>query len=404
MGDKPQKGEIILFQSGDGHTKIQVRFEEKSVWLSQKSLAELYQVSVPSVNEHLAHIFEEGELVPEATIRKFRIVQTEGKREVTRAVDHYSLEAILAVGYRVRSSCGTQFRQWATVQLQELLVKGFVMDDERLKEGKFIGQDYFEELLLRIRDIRASERRFYQKITDIYATSIDYDGKAEITQEFYATVQNKLHWATHGKTAAEVIKNRANAKKKNMGLTTWKNSPDGLIRKQDVTIAKNYLKETELTVLNRTVAMYLDYAEDQAMTRKPMHMADWVKKLDGFLQFNEKNILTHAGKISHQLAVEHAESAFEKFEVERRQIEVNNPISDFDKLANQITTKKEKEWIKKIDPCSDQITYLHFCFSLASTAHPNLWSAFLSGFAVGQYEFGELFLGVFHFLQLAKQS
>ncbi len=298
MGDKPQKGEIILFQSGDGHTKIQVRFEEESVWLSQKILAELYQVSVPTVNEHLAHIFEEGELVPDATIRKFRIVQTEGKREVIRAVDHYSLEAILAVGYRVRSSRGTQFRQWATAQLQELLVKGFVMDDERLKEGKSIGQDYFDELLLRIRDIRSSERRFYQKITDIYATSIDYDGKAEITQEFYATVQNKLHWATHGKTAAEVIKNRANAKKKNMGLTTWKNSPDGLIRKQDVTIAKNYLKETELTVLNRTVAMYLDYAEDQAMTRRPMYMVDWAKKLDGFLRFNEKNILTHAGSSS----------------------------------------------------------------------------------------------------------
>ncbi len=260
MSDKSQKGEIILFQSNEGHTKIQVRFEEKSVWLSQKSMAELYQVSVPSVNEHLAHIFEEGELPPEATIRKFRIVQTEGKREVTRAVDHYSLEAILAVGYRVRSSRGTQFRQWATAQLQELLVKGFVMDDDRLKEGKSIGQDYFDELLLRIRDIRASERRFYQKITDIYATSIDYDGRAELTQEFYATVQNKLHWATHGKTAAEIIKTRADANKKNMGLTTWKNSPQGLIRKQDVSVAKNYLKEEELTALNRTVTMYLDYA------------------------------------------------------------------------------------------------------------------------------------------------
>jgi hypothetical protein len=343
MSEKPQKGEIILFQANDGHTKIQVRFEEKSVWLSQKSLAELYQVSVPSVNEHLAHIFDEGELAPEATIRKFRIVQTEGKRDVTRAVDHYSLEAILAVGYRVRSSRGTQFRQWATAQLQELLVKGFVMDDERLKEGKSIGQDYFDELLLRIRDIRASERRFYQKITDIYATSIDYNGKAEITQEFYASVQNKLHWATHGKTAAEIIKTRADAKKINMGLTTWKNSPKGLIRKQDVSIAKNYLNEDELAALNRTVTMYLDYAEDQAMTRKPMYMADWIKKLDGFLQFNEKNILTHAGKISHQMALEYAETEFEKFDGERRRIEANNSTSDFDKLAKKITLKKSKK-------------------------------------------------------------
>lgn len=197
----------------------------------------------------------------------------------------------MAVGYRVRSSRGTQFRQWATTQLQELLVKGFVMDDDRLKEGKTLGQDYFDELLLRIRDIRASERRFYQKITDIYVTSIDYDGRAEVTQEFYATVQNKLHWATHGQTAAEVVKARADASKRNMGLTAWKNSPDGVIRKQDVSVAKNYLNEEEVTALNRIVTMYLDYAEEQALTRKPMHMADWIKKLDGFLQFNEKNFL-----------------------------------------------------------------------------------------------------------------
>lgn len=343
MKDKLLKGEIILFQANDGHTKIQVRFEENSVWLTQKNLADLYQVSVKTINEHIVNIFDEGELDPDPTIRKFRIVQIEGKREVNRVVEHYNLEAILAVGYRIRGSRGTQFRQWATAQLQELLVKGFVMDDDRLKEGKSIGQDYFDELLLRIRDIRASERRFYQKITDIYATSIDYDGKAEITQEFYATVQNKLHWATHGKTAAEVIKTRADAKKKNMGLTTWKNSPDGNIRKQDVTIAKNYLKEDELAALNRTVTMYLDYAEDQAMTRKPMHMADWIKKLDGFLQFNEKNILTHAGKISHQLAVGHAEAEFEKFEIQRRQLESSSVISDFDKLAKKITAKKPKK-------------------------------------------------------------
>jgi hypothetical protein len=343
MSDKPQKGEIILFQANDGNTRVQVRFEEKSVWLSQKNLAELYQVSVKTVNEHIVNIYDEGELAPEATIRKFRIVQTEGKRKVTRAVEHYNLEAIIAVGYRVRSSRGTQFRQWATTQLQELLVKGFVMDDERLKEGKSIGEDYFDELILRIRDIRASERRFYQKITDIYSTSIDYDGRAEITQDFYATVQNKLHWAIHGKTAAEVVKTRANASKKNMGLTTWKNSPDGPIRKQDVSIAKNYLNEEELTALNRIVTMYLDYAEDQAVSRKPMHMADWVKKLDSFLQFNEKNILTHAGKISKQMALEHAEKEFEKYQTARLQIEAGDSNSDFDKLARKITKPKPKK-------------------------------------------------------------
>ncbi len=340
VSDKPQKGEIILFQANDGHTKIQVRFEEKSVWLSQKSLSELYQVSVKTVSEHIVNIYDEGELTPEPTIRKFRIVQTEGKREVTRTVDHYSLEAILAVGYRVRSPRGTQFRQWATAQLQELLVKGFVMDDERLKEGNSIGQDYFDELFLRIRDIRASERRFYQKISDIYSTSIDYNGRAEITQAFYATVQNKLHWATHGNTAAEVIKSRASATKKNLGLTNWKNSPNGPIRKQDVSIAKNYLNEEELAALNRIVTMYLDYAEDQAVSRKAMYMADWVKKLDGFLQFNEKNILTHARKISHKLALEHAEKEFEKYETSRFQIESgDSSSSDFDKLTKKFAAK-----------------------------------------------------------------
>lgn len=271
------QGEIILFQSIDGQTKVQVRFEDNNVWLSQKMIAELYQVSIPTVNEHLTHIFDEEELIPQATIRNFRIVQTEGKREVTRTVDHYNLEAILAVGYRVRSSRGVQFRQWATAQLQEFLLKGFVMDDERLKEGKSIGQDYFDELLLRIRNIRASERRFYQKITDIYATSVDYNSQSEVTQEFYATVQSKLHWAIHGQTAAELITSRADDSKESMGLTTWKNSPHGPIRKQDVTIAKNYLNEEELSALNRIVTMYLDYAEDQALKRAPMYMTDWIK-------------------------------------------------------------------------------------------------------------------------------
>lgn len=326
-------GEIVLFQSEDGRSKIQVRIEGQTVWLPQKLIADLFQVSVPTVNEHLSNIYEEREIPPEGTIRKFRIVQSEGKREVARLVDHYNLDAILAVGYRVRSSRGTQFRQWATQQLREFLVKGFVLDDERLKEGRSLGQDYFDELLARIRDIRASERRFYQKITDIYATSIDYDSWAEITQQFYATVQNKLHWAIHGRTAAEIVVERADSSKPNMGLTTWKNSPHGAIRKTDVSIAKNYLSEDELSELNRVVSMYLDYAESQARKRAPMHMADWVKKLDGFLEFNEHNILTNAGKVSHQLAQEHAEKEFEKYEEQRRIKESTEAVSDFDKLV-----------------------------------------------------------------------
>ena len=342
MTDSQPSGEIVLFQSEDGQSKIQVRIEGQTVWLPQRLIADLYQVSVPSVNEHLTHIYEESELAPEATIRKFRIVQVEGKRRVERLVDHYNLDAILAVGYRVRSQRGTQFRQWATSQLRELLVKGFVLDDERLKEGRSLGQDYFDELLSRIRDIRASERRFYQKITDIYATSIDYESKAEITQEFYAIVQNKLHWAIHGMTAAEVVKRRADAGKPNMGLTHWKNSPKGTIRKGDVAVAKNYLTEKELSALNRIVSMYLDYAELQAERRNPMHMADWVKKLDEFLKFNEQNVLTHAGKVSASLAQEHAEREFEKYETDRRQIEATQPVSDFDQIVES-TKQLEKQ-------------------------------------------------------------
>lgn len=300
------------------------------------------KVSVPTVNEHLANIYDERELTPEATIRKFRIVQIEGSRQVERLVDHYSLDAILAVGYRVRSPRGTQFRQWATAQLRELLVKGFVLDDDRLKEGRFLGHDYFDELLARIRDIRASERRFYQKITDIYATSIDYDPNVKITQDFYVTVQNKLHWAIPGHTAAEIIRDRADANKPNMGLTTWKNAPKGAIRKTDVSIAKNYLVEEELSALNRIVSMYLDYAELQAQNRKPMHMADWVQKLDGFLEFNEQNILTHAGNVSHKLAQDHAEREFEKYGAERRRIEATEPVSDFDKVVDKVKLLEEK--------------------------------------------------------------
>jgi len=338
-------GEIVLFQSEDGRAKIQVRMDGQTVWLSQRHIGELYQVSVKTVNEHLVNIYAERELASEATIRKFRIVQSEGARQVERLVDHYNLDSILAVGYRVRSSRGTQFRQWATIQLKELLVKGFVLDDDRLKEGRSLGQDYFDELLARLRDIRASERRFYQKISDIYATSTDYDSNADETQQFYATVQNKLHWAIHGHTAAEIIKKRADSDKPNMGLTTWKNAPNGAIRKTDVSIAKNYLSEEELSALNRIVSMYLDYAELQAQKRTPMHMADWTKKLDGFLEFNEQNILTNAGKVSRELAQEHAENEFKKREAKQRSIEATEPTSDFDKVV--VEKVKELHSVKK---------------------------------------------------------
>jgi len=324
---------VTLFQSEDGTTKLQVRIENETVWLSQKLIADLYQVSVKTINEHLINIYDENELVPEATIRKFRIVQREGAREVERLVDHYNLEAILAVGYRVRSQRGTQFRKWATAQLNEFLVKGFVLDDERLKDGRSIGKNYFQELIERIRDIRTSERQFYQKITDIYATSIDYDPKSLVTEEFYATVQNKLHWAIHGHTAAELISERVSSDKPSLGLTSWKNSPKGKIRKSDVSIAKNYLNEDELRKLNRFVTMYLDYAEQQAEEEQSMTMKDWADRLDSFLKFNKKDLLTNAGKVSAEVAKKLAEAELEKYEEKRRHIEATTPLSDFDKLV-----------------------------------------------------------------------
>lgn len=330
----PPNGQILIYQ--DGATHLQVRLVGRSVWLSQRLIAELFQVSVKTANEHLVNIYSERELDPEATVRSFRIVQTEGSRQISRAIDHYSLDAILAVGYRVRSARGTAFRQWATARLSELLVKGFTMDDERLKEGRSLGTDYFDELLERIRAIRASERRFYQKITDIYATSIDYDAAHPLSQTFFATVQNKLHFAIHGRTAAEVIKGRADAVKPNMGLTTWKNAPHGPIRKSDVAVAKNYLSQPEITELNRVVTMYLDFAEDQARRKKPMHMGEWVQRLDAFLQFNERNVLTHAGAVSHQLAEAHAHGQFEQYDAERRRLEAVQPSSDFDRAVEEV--------------------------------------------------------------------
>ena len=333
--DEPPAG-LVLYTLPDGSARLQLRIQHETLWLTQRQLAELFQKDVRTINEHIQNIISEGELPPEATIRKFRIVQAEGARTVERLIDHYSLDVVIAVGYRVRSTRGTQFRQWATATLREYLTKGFAIDDERLMAGGSLGADYFDELLERIRAIRASERRFYQKITDIYATSIDYDGSAAITQEFYATVQNNLHWAIHGRTAAEIITERADAAKPHMGLTTWKNAPAGPIRKADVGIAKNYLTHEEMAALNRVVTMYLDYAEDQAVRQQPMHMADWVRKLDAFLEFNERNILSHAGRVSADMAKQHAEQEFAKHEETLRIREATEPTSDFDKAVERI--------------------------------------------------------------------
>jgi hypothetical protein len=305
----PGASHFLVYQSEDGTLKIDVRFEGETVWLSQSQMAELFQTTKQNVSLHVRNMFEEGELERSATVKESLTVQTEGKRSVARHVEVYNLDVIISVGYRVKSHRGTQFRIWATQRLREFIVKGFVLDDERLKNPQQ-PFDYFEELTRRIQDIRTSERRFYQKITDIYATSIDYDPTQEVSLLFFKTVQNKVHWAITGKTAAEIIHDRVDAKKPNLGLTNWRGAT---IRKNDVAIAKNYLTEPELAALNNLVEQYLIFAEGQAMRRIPMHMADWVKKLDAFLTLNDRNILTHAGRISHELAQAKAESEFDKF-------------------------------------------------------------------------------------------
>lgn len=334
LAPMPPGGQILIYQ--DGVLKVQVRIDGRTVWLTQASMAELFQTTPQNITLHLKSIYEEGEVDEAATCKEYLQVRQEGIRRVQRSLMHYNLDAILAVGYRVRSARGTAFRQWATARLSELLIKGYTLDDERIKEGRTLGADYFDELLERIRDIRASERLFYQKITDIYSTSIDYTPDAEITQNFFATVQNKLHWAIHGKTAAEIIATRADASRPHMGLTTWRNAPHGPIRRTDVTVAKNYLTEPEIRELNRVVTMYLDYAEDQARRHRPMHMADWIARLDAFLQFNERNILTHAGKVSHELAEGHAQAEFERYDAERLRLEAAQPTSDFDKAVEEV--------------------------------------------------------------------
>jgi len=306
-------GQLVLYRTEDGRTRISCRFEADSVWLTQAAIADLFQTTPQNITLHIQAIYQEGELREDATCKEYLQVRQEGGRQVSRRLKHYNLNVILAVGYRVRSPRGTEFRQWATTQLEQYLVKGFAMDDERLKQAG--GGGYFDELLARIRDIRSSERVFWRKVLDIYATSVDYDPSAEASQKFFAVVQNKMHWAAHGHTAAEVIARRADSTQPNMGLTTWKG---GIVRKGDVTIAKNYLNEEEITSLNRVVTMFLDFAEDQAKRRKQVFMRDWRTKLDEFLKLNDRDILTDAGRVTREEAHRHAEAQYSRFEERRR--------------------------------------------------------------------------------------
>jgi len=326
---------IIFYTTSDGYINVQVQFEDDTFWLTQKRMAELFGVDVRTVNEHLQNIFKSGELEKEATIRKFRIVQQEGSREVSRELDFFHLDAIIAVGYRVNSYQATQFRIWATNTLREYITKGFVLNDDMLKNGQPFGKDYFDELLERIREIRASERRFYQKITDIYATSADYDRNALTTKDFFASVQNKLHWAITGKTAAEIIYTSADATKLYMGLTNWQQAPDGKILKSDVTIAKNYLNEAHIRELNRIVSAYLDLAENRAERGIITTMQDWANFSNQFLELSQYPILQDKGKISVLEAKLKAEQEYETF----RKIQDQYYLSDFDREIKQIRGK-----------------------------------------------------------------
>lgn len=300
--------EFLLYQTEDGETRVEVRFDGETTWLTQAALAELYQTTPQNITQHIAAIYEDGELTEAATCKPYLQVRQEGQRCVERDLKHYNLQMILAVGYRIRSHRGTQFRQWATAHLGEFLVKGFTMDDERLKRA--YNGSYFDELLERIRDIRSSEKVFWKKVLEIYATSIDYDPRAEASEEFFATLQDKMHWAVHGQTAAEVIAARADASRPNMGLTNWVGE---VPRKTDVGVAKSYLQAEELAALNRIVNFYLEFAELQAIGRKPMYMADWIRKLDEFMRLSEREILEHAGKVTHEAALAKAELEYDRF-------------------------------------------------------------------------------------------
>lgn len=301
----PATGEFLLYTTADGRIRIETRMQNETVWLNQKQLAELFQTSVPNINMHIRNIFDEGELSPDSVIQEFLTTAADNKNYRTKC---YNLDLIISVGYRIKSHVATHFRQWATQRLREYIIKGFAMDDERLKQAG--GGNYFDELLARIRDIRSSEKVFWRKVLDIYATSIDYDPNTETSRQFFAAIQNKMHWAAHGQTAAEIIHSRADADKPHMGMTTWAgNNP----RKVDAEVAKNYLDEQELNILNRVVTMYLEFAELQALSRKPMYMADWVTKLDDFLKLSGREILTHAGRISHDEALKKAHAEYERY-------------------------------------------------------------------------------------------
>jgi hypothetical protein len=329
--------QFLIYQTENGETKIDVRFQDETVWLTQKTMAELFQVKPQNITMHLKNIYAEGELTEEATCKEFLQVQIEGNREVKRKQKFYNLDAIISVGYRIKSHIATKFRQWATQRIKEYIVKGFVIDDERLKNPD-MPFDYFEELLQRIQEIRTSEKRFYRKITDIYATSVDYDPTHEMSILFFQTVQNKLHWAITGKTAAEIINERADSTKPNMGLTNWRGDN---IRKTDVIIAKNYLNEDELRALNNLAEQYLIFAEGQAMRRIPMYMKDWIKKLNAFLSLNDRDILQNAGSISHELAKQNAELEYDKYK-KIQQKALSKADDDFDKTIKQIEKKTKK--------------------------------------------------------------
>ncbi len=340
IGKQSNASQFIIYQTENGETKLDVRFQDETVWLTQNLMAELFQTSTDNISLHIKNIYQEGELDEQATNEDFSVVRQEGKRNVSRKLKHYNLDAIISVGYRVKSHTATRFRQWATQQLREYIIKGFVLDDERLKnpDQPF---DYFEELTRRIQDIRTSEKRFYQKITDIYATSVDYDPTLKTSINFFKTVQKKIHWAITGNTAAEIIHQRANSQKDNMGLSNWRGDK---VRKQDVLIAKNYLNAEELKSLNNLVEQYLIFAEGQAMRRITMTMADWLKKLDGFLTLNDRHVLDHAGKISHQIAKQLAEQEYKLFHQQRLESEVvsaDETLEQLSKVADIMTIKKK---------------------------------------------------------------
>ena len=326
------RSDLIIYSSEDGKITVEVRIEDENVWLTQNLMAELFQTTQQNISFHILNILEEGELLREATHKEYLLVRREGNRDIRRRLDYYNLDMIIAVGYRVKSAIGTKFRIWATQRLREFLVKGFIMDDERLKEGRNIGSDYFDELLERIRDIRASEKRFYQKIRDIYKLAVDYDPQAAETKLFFQIVQNKLHFAISGRTAAELIAERADATKPNMGLTAFKGTK---VRKADVTIAKNYLNAEEVEALNRIVNMYLDYAEDQAKLHRKIHMADWRKKLDAFLEFYERDVLDDAGRMAKEVADRLAEEQYEIFHQHRLEAKAQREAWDDDEALRK---------------------------------------------------------------------